>query len=68
MIVFAAGNKYEASKIESMKCGPHKIGGPDRVLWYVSGKRWIKSKGKFSTNDLIHCVGEIEPVEVKEAA
>lgn len=62
MIVFAAGNKFDASKISSSDrgCG--------RVLWYVHGKRWIKSKGHFSSNALIHCVGEGEPVEIKEEA
>ncbi len=59
MVVFAAGNKFEASKIESM------LRNDGRTLWYVHGKRWIKSKQKFSTNELIHCVGEIEPVEVE---
>lgn len=60
MILFAAGNKYEATKVTKSL----RLDG--RTLYYVHGKRWIKSKGKFSTNELIHCVGEGEPVEVIE--
>ena len=58
MIVFAAGNKFEATKVHSSV----RLDG--RTIWYVDGKRWIKSKGKFSTNALQHCVGEGQPVEI----
>lgn len=65
MIVFAAGNKIKvmdgANHIRSMVL----LDG--RTFWYVDGFRWIKSKQKFSTNALGHCVGEAEPVEIKEA-
>jgi hypothetical protein len=57
-VVFAAGNKFETTKIDSM------IREQNKTWWYVHGKRWIKSKGKFSTNALIHCVGQTEPVDV----
>ncbi|MDB5584854.1 MAG: hypothetical protein JWR80_10030 [Bradyrhizobium sp.] len=59
-IVFAAGNKFEATEVRS------SVRSDGRTLWYVVGKRWIKSKGKFSTNALIHYVGEGKPVEIKE--
>lgn len=62
MIVFAAGNKIKVLE------GPDRIRSmvlrDGRTFWYVDGYRWIKSKGKFSSNALGHCVGEGEPVEV----
>lgn len=58
MIIFAAGNYYD---------GEIRKHRGNNKLWVVAGKRWIKSKRKFSSNALIHCVGEIEPVEVIEA-
>jgi hypothetical protein len=60
MIVIAGNNKYDATKVSSTT---FKDG---RTLWYVTGKRWIKSKGHFSSNALIHCVGESQPLEVIE--
>jgi hypothetical protein len=59
-IVFAAGNKFEATDVRS------SVRSNGQTLWYVCGKRWIKSKGHFSSNALIHCVGEGKPVEIKE--
>jgi hypothetical protein len=60
MIIFAAGNKYDASEVRKSV----RLDG--RTLYYVVGNRWIKSKGHFSSNALIHYVGEAEPVEIKE--
>jgi len=60
MIVFAAGNYYQASEVSQM------VRHDGLVLFYVHGRRWIKSRQKFSGNGLIHCVGEVEPVEVEK--
>ncbi len=62
MIVFAAGDKFKVmdgdNHIRSMELRD------GRIYWYVDGYRWIKSKQKFSSTALQHCVGESEPVEV----
>jgi len=45
-VIFAAGNKYLIRKVEFQNNS-----------WYAYGKKWIKSKQKFSSNALIHCIG-----------
>lgn len=55
MIVFAAGNKYQALTI-------NEVNG----IWYIFGRRMVKSSGKLTRTAQNYNVGPIEPVEVKE--
>ena len=66
MIVFAAGNKFKV--MEGQNHIRSMVIRDGRTYWYVDGYRWIKSKQKFSTVALVHCVREGEPVEMKEDA
>ncbi len=53
-VIFANGNKYEADKIEWSDYWKH---------YYVTGRKWIKTKKRYSSNTLVHSIGTTyEPV------